>query len=43
MNTEAAMREQIIKSFKPAFQLECAVCLSIVLAFAVTLLVLLHA
>ena len=37
------MRDQVIKSYEPAFQLECAVCLSIVLAFAVTLLVLVHA
>jgi len=34
------MRDQVIKSYPPAFQLEFAVCLTILLAFAATLLVL---
>ena len=33
-----ATREQVIRSYKPAFQLEIAVCLAPCLAFAVYLL-----
>jgi hypothetical protein len=33
-----ANREEVMRSYKPAFQLEAAVCLSILLSFAVYLL-----
>lgn len=35
--TLPTIREQAIRDFEPAFQFECAVCLSVLLAFAVTL------
>lgn len=40
MNPLPTIREQAIAEMEPAFQLECAVLLSICLAMAVTLLVL---